>query len=86
MTEIEGTFGYDAGSGAATVDVPERGDIDQITAIAGAGACTCQISGGDAIPIPAGASFTTTVVGALLGADVVFTGPIAAYYVSWVQR
>lgn len=77
-------FGYAAGTAAATVDVPAGARVRSVSVLAGAGPATLVIGGGDTITIPAGDSFSDTLMGELAqGADVVIGGAVASYYVSW---
>lgn len=82
----EGTFGYAAGTAAATVDVPANARVTRVTLIAGASAgATVTIAAGATITIPAGYSFDEVLRGdAALGADVVIGGSVQSYYVAWV--
>jgi hypothetical protein len=78
-----GSFGYAAGVIAATVDVPARGDIQEISVVAGAAAATITIGGGAVITVPAGMAFTAYPKGEARAADVVIGGTPASYYVAW---
>lgn len=79
-----GTYGYAAGTSAATVDVPAGARVKRVSVLAGQGTATITIAGGVTITVPTGAAFDETIPGdATLGADVVVGGTVAAYYVAW---
>jgi hypothetical protein len=79
-----GTFGYDAGTAATTVDVPAGAHLRSISVIPGAGTATVAIAGGDTITIPQGGAFDERIDDDTpAGADVVIGGTVASYYVSW---
>jgi hypothetical protein len=79
-----GTFGYAAGTVAATVDVPSGARVRYVTVLSGAGPATVTIAGGAAITVPTGGNFDRALAGdAPLGADVVIGGTVASYYVEW---
>jgi hypothetical protein len=79
-----GTFGYHAGTAAATVDVPAGAHLRSISVIPGAGTATVTIAGGDTITIPQGGAFDEHIDDdTTAGADVVIGGTVASYYVSW---
>lgn len=77
------TFGYAAGTAAATVDVPAG---SQLRAVRVVGAATVVIAGGASITVPVSTTFEVDVVGDVAaGADVVIGGTPAAYFVSWMS-
>ena len=77
------TFGYKAGTAAATVDVPAGARLKAVRVV---GAATVVIAGGDTITVPAATTFATDVVGDVpAGADVVIGGTPAMYFVSWMS-
>lgn len=79
-----GTFGYHAGTAAATVDVPVGAHVRSISIIPGAGTATVTIAGGDTITIPQGGAFDERINDDTpAGADIVIGGTVASYYVSW---
>jgi hypothetical protein len=86
-TTDAGTYGYAAGTAAATVDVPAGASVKRVTVLAGSGgSATITIAGGNTITIPASGSFDEQIPGvATAGADVVIGGTVASYYVSWVS-
>lgn len=79
-----GSFAYDAGTAAATVNVPDGAVVKQVFVLAGASAATVTIGGGDTITIPASTAFEVVVDGALPSADVVIGGTVSSYFVGWV--
>lgn len=85
-TTDAGTFGYAAGTAAATVDVPAGASVKRVSVLAGSGgAATVTIAGGNPISVPAAGSFDEQIPGvATAGGDVVIGGTVASYYVSWV--
>lgn len=79
------TFGYAAGTAAATVDVPAGARLRAVRVIAAGTAATVVIAGGATITVPANATFSTDVVGDVAaGADVVIGGTPASYFCSWM--
>lgn len=83
QTIDEGVFGYAAGTIAGTIDVPALANIKRVRVTAGDAAATLVIAAGATITVPAGATFDEPIVGSVSG-DVVLSGDIEAYYVSWV--
>lgn len=80
------SYGYAAGTGDATVDVPANARVRRVMVIANASvATTVTIAGGNTITIPAGGSFNEQIPGqATLGGDVVIGGGDSlSYYVAW---
>lgn len=76
------TFGYAAGTAAATVDVPAGAQLRAVRVI---GAATVAIAGGATITVPASTTFAVDVVGDVAaGADVVIGGTPTSYFVSWM--
>ncbi len=77
------TFGYAAGTAAATVDVPASARLKSVRVV---GAATVVIAGGNTITVPASTTFAVDVVGDVAaGADVVIGGTPASYFVSWMS-
>lgn len=85
-TREVGTYGYAAGTAAATVDVPSGARVKRVSVLAGTGgSATITIAGGNTITVPAGGGFDEQIPGlATAGGDVVIGGTVASYYVSWV--
>lgn len=84
-TREAGTYAYQAGTAAATVDVPTAARLTRVSVLAGAGgAATVTIGAGNTITIPAGGAFDEKIAGAATNADVVIAGTVASYYVAWV--
>jgi hypothetical protein len=82
---VANTFGYDAGTAAATVDVPAAARLTRVAVVAGASAATIVIAGGDTITVPAGMAFGEEIMGDVpRGADVVIGGTVATYFVAWM--
>lgn len=76
------TFGYAAGTAAATVDVPAGARLKAVRVI---GAATVVIAGGQTITVPVSTTFAVDVTGDVAaGADVVIGGTPASYFVSWM--
>jgi hypothetical protein len=84
---FEGVYGYAAGTGTATVDVPTDARLRRVSVVAGTAALsTVTIGGGGAITIPAGYAFDDEIVGEATNKDVVIAGGSPqAYYVAWVS-
>jgi hypothetical protein len=82
----DGTYGYAAGTGSATVDVPALAKLRRVSVVANASTpTTVTIGGGNTITIVAGGSFDEQIPGLALDADVVIAGGASqSYYVSWV--
>jgi hypothetical protein len=80
-----GTYGYAAGTTAGTVDVPTGACVKRVAVLAGSGgSVTVTIAGGATITIPAGGEFDEQIPGqATAGGDVVISGTVSTYYVSW---
>ncbi len=76
------TFGYAAGTAAATVDVPAGA---QLRAVRVVGAATVAIAGGATITVPASTTFAIDIVGDIAaGGDVVIGGTPTSYFCSWM--
>lgn len=76
------TFGYAAGTAAATVDVPAGARLRSVRVV---GAATVAIAGGATITVPASTMFAVDVAGDVpAGADVVIGGTPAMYFCSWM--
>ncbi len=76
------TFGYAAGTAAATVDVPAGARLRAVRVI---GAATVAIAGGATITVPASTTFAIDVVGDVGdGANVVIGGTPTSYFCSWM--
>ncbi len=79
------TFGYAAGTAAATVDVPAGARVKRIRVTAAGTAATIVIAGGNTITVPASGTFSEAIDGDVAaGADVVIGGTPASYYVAWM--
>ncbi len=77
------TFGYAAGTAAATVDVPAGARLKAVRVV---GAATVAIAGGPTITVPVSTTFSADVAGDVpAGADVVIGGTPASYFVSWMS-
>lgn len=82
---VRGASDYQAGTAAATVDLPSNATLAYVSVQAGVGgAATITIGGGDTITVPAGGAFDRVIPGQTLGLDVVIAGTVASYYVDWV--
>lgn len=76
------TFGYAAGTAAATVDVPAGARLRSVWVV---GAATVAIAGGVTITVPASTVFNPPIEGDVAaGADVVIGGTPTSYFVSWM--
>lgn len=79
------TFGYAAGTAAATVDVPAGARLKHVYVLAGGGAATVAIAGGATITVPTTQPLNLPIAGDVAaGADVVIGGTPASYVVSWM--
>jgi hypothetical protein len=81
IPDLTGTWAYAAGSSGSRSVV---GRVLGIAAHATAIGATCEIDGGDAIPVPTGAGISLTPVGNLLSPTIVFTGT-DSYMVEFVS-
>lgn len=80
-----GTYAYNAGTTAGTVDVPSGGRVKRVTVRAGGTPATLMIAGGATITVVAGDAFDEQIPGdATLGGDVVIGGGVTSWYVAWV--
>lgn len=83
------TFAYASGTAAGTALVPAGARVKQVLAMTGeAAAGTVYVAGGTAIVLPAVTGSRSTLDlhvddDAAEGADVVFTGSIVTYTVTW---
>lgn len=83
-TVKHGNWAYAAGTSPGTVDVPANARLRSISIRTGSGqTCTFTIAGGNPITVPPSQTFELAVPGKALGADVVISGDLANYYVSW---
>lgn len=84
-TREAGTYGYAAGTIAATVDIPADGRLQRVFVIATEnGPASVRVGSGDIITVPADAAFDEQIPGSAVGTDVTIGGNVLAYYVSWV--
>jgi hypothetical protein len=82
---VANTFGYAAGTAAATVDVPVTARLKRVRVTAAGTAATITIAGGATITVPASGTFNEPIDGDVaLGADVVIGGTPAAWFVAWM--
>jgi hypothetical protein len=82
---FEGTYAYSAGTGTATIDVPNDSRLRRVSMVSGtATASTVTIGGGSAITVPAGYAFDEIIQGAAINKDVTIAGGSPqAWYVAW---
>ena len=79
-----GTYGYDAGTSAGTVQVPSGARLRRVSVLPSEGeAATVTIGGGDTITIPVGGYLEEDIPGACVAPAVVIAGSIDSYYVAW---
>jgi hypothetical protein len=88
-TKDTGTYGYAAGSAAASVDVPTGARIKRVSVVAGTAVnATVSILGGATITVLAGGGFDEQLPGDALATsstnEIVIGGTVQSYYVAWV--
>jgi len=84
LKRIVGTYGYEAGSGAETVNPPVGARLLEVHVYANGGDTTVRVAGGDIHTVKSGIGQTISFAGQLIAPAVIFTAN-SIWWVSWLE-